>query len=413
MAYTLFVVFASFLIFFHSCIPVKGIGLLYCSSLNTGSDFDSVISDFQSNGACRETCVGSYAFAILQGKSCWCSNAAPGDNVDTDACSDGCPGYPKDKCGSTKMNLYGYIQLDKKPTTTIGGSTTTTSSVSTNGSLGPGTVTTPSPISDSFPRSSIQSPLHTYLSLSREVQRPPEERVTSTHEIIRTVLTTVIQTGSPSDSSSSLASATPVTITVTESQTKSSTTLSTIKSSSATTVSSKTSSKMSSTVPPTSQTPIISTQTIPGGIATITVPIGSPSQTSDPSADKKNSLNGGKVAGIIIGVLAASGILLALVLLYYQRRRKPQKQKEEYDPDFLNPFYERPVPTPVFRTPLSGPPKEKGKGPTITLPAFTDSRLKADVYPNGSRHSNVSLQDNQDYSRPVLRLTNPDPPEVH
>lgn len=37
---------------------------------------------------------------------------------------------------------------------------------------------------------------------------------------------------------------------------------------------------------------------------------------------------------------------------------------------------------------------------------FTDNRLKPDVgvYPNGDRASNVSLQDNEDYSRPVLRV---------
>ncbi|OOF94743.1 hypothetical protein ASPCADRAFT_208419, partial [Aspergillus carbonarius ITEM 5010] len=44
------------------------------------------------------------------------------------------------------------------------------------------------------------------------------------------------------------------------------------------------------------------------------------------------------------------------------------------------------------------------------MPTFTDNRMKTDtvLYQNGRRDSDVSLQDNEDYSRPVLRLTNPD-----
>lgn len=35
---------------------------------------------------------------------------------------------------------------------------------------------------------------------------------------------------------------------------------------------------------------------------------------------------------------------------------------------------------------------------------YTDNRMK-NVYPHGSRDSSVSLQDNEDYSRPVLRVS--------
>ena len=37
---------------------------------------------------------------------------------------------------------------------------------------------------------------------------------------------------------------------------------------------------------------------------------------------------------------------------------------------------------------------------------YTDNRMK-NVYPQGSRDSSVSLQDNEDYSRPVLRVSGP------
>lgn len=41
------------------------------------------------------------------------------------------------------------------------------------------------------------------------------------------------------------------------------------------------------------------------------------------------------------------------------------------------------------------------------LPTFTDTRLKTDtvLYAGGRRDSDVSLQDNEDYSRPVLRVS--------
>jgi cell wall integrity and stress response component len=41
------------------------------------------------------------------------------------------------------------------------------------------------------------------------------------------------------------------------------------------------------------------------------------------------------------------------------------------------------------------------------MPTFTDNRLNtgAVLYPNGRRPSDVSLQDNADYSRPVLRVS--------
>ncbi|EAS31227.3 uncharacterized protein CIMG_06706 [Coccidioides immitis RS] len=287
MASALFFVFLYVLTFLQSSTPVKGIELLYCSPLNTGSDFDTVISDFQSNGRCRETCIGKYSFAILQGKSCWCSDAVPGDITDVSDCSDSCPGYPKDKCGSVRKRLYGYIQLDKRPTTTIAGSTT---SLTTN--------------------------------------------------------------------------------------------------------------------PTSSETSSVSTQTIPGGIATITIPNNTPVHTSDPQAGSSN-LNGGQIAGIVIGSLAGFGIIIALIFLIVRAHRRRERQRSQRN-ELFNPFHEPAVPTPVFRPHLTTekPPAQS----FLRVPNSRDTRLKNGIYPNGSRRSNVSLQDHQDYSRPVLRLTNPDPP---
>ncbi|EEP78901.1 predicted protein [Uncinocarpus reesii 1704] len=403
MASALFFAFLYVLALLQACAPVSGIELIYCSSMNTGSNFDTVISDFQSNGACRETCIGDYAFAILQGKSCWCSDAAPGDTTDLSDCSDGCPGYPKDKCGNRQRRLFAYIQLDKKPSTTIGGSTT--SLVSSPGSLGPSTITTPTFISDSF-SSLFSTRIHslaTSLSVSRVVPLPSGQPGSSAQDILRTILTTLIQTGSPAVSSSETASSSfpsstvdRTTVTVTQSH-EETTTFLTIKSSSAT------------TEPTTSQTPVVSTETVPGGIATITIPNSFPSHTTEPSRGAQG-LNGGEIAGIVIGTLAGVGLLVVAAFFLYRWHQRKQPAPQDPDADFLNPYFERPVPTPIFHPPRQGP-NNKRIPATLTVPSSSDTRLKNGIYANGGRRSNISLQDNQDYSRPVLRLTNPDPPE--
>ena len=88
-------------------------------------------SIFQSNGACYDTCNrGSYAFAIVQGNQCWCSNYVPGTTTSVGNCNDNCPGYPAEQCGSSTNSLYGYISLLRNPSGTIGGSTTISQVVS-------------------------------------------------------------------------------------------------------------------------------------------------------------------------------------------------------------------------------------------------------------------------------------------
>ncbi|KAI1936397.1 Cell wall integrity and stress response component 4 [Ophidiomyces ophidiicola] len=418
MASKLLVAFAYVLILLQTTVlgQAPGTEQVYCASLNTGSTFEAVYSLYQSYGACRDTCVSKYAFGVVQGRYCWCSDAAPGDTTDVKSCNENCPGYPKDKCGSTNNKLFGYIQLDKKPSTTIGGSTTTTSSVSTSGSLGPSTDTTPTPAplpTATFSSSLIFRPpvysLSTFFSLSRGVPTLSEDPDSSSLDIPWTFLTTATTQTGPSTPPSSPPA--PVTITVVDSQTRSgTTTLSTEKSPSPSSATDSTTSSAASSSSSSTSTPNVTTQTLPG--ATVTIPNNNlPSQTAQPSTGNKG-LSGGATAGIVIGSLALVA-LIGLILFFWfcYRRKSSDSQKEEAD-EYLNPYYERAVPQPVFRPPHGSGPNRTG--PTLTIPSSNDSRLKNGIYPNGSRRSNVSLQDNQDYSRPVrpaLRLTNPDPPE--
>lgn len=84
--------------------------------------FHAVYNEFNSDGSCQVKCQSSYAFAILLGSDCWCSNYAPSDLKQTDLCDDPCPGYQSDACGSSSASLYGYIALSIAPSGTIGGS---------------------------------------------------------------------------------------------------------------------------------------------------------------------------------------------------------------------------------------------------------------------------------------------------
>lgn len=87
---------------------------------NLGRWAEFTVSDiYQSNGACSTTCAG-YAFAVVQWKSCWCSDYIPADTTSTGSCSAPCPGYPDELCGDESSGLYGYVALGKAPLGTQG-----------------------------------------------------------------------------------------------------------------------------------------------------------------------------------------------------------------------------------------------------------------------------------------------------
>ncbi|PNS17432.1 Cell wall integrity and stress response component 1 [Sphaceloma murrayae] len=102
----------------------------YCSNQNTGSDTSPTWNQFQSNGACFETCKAEYAFAIIQYQLCWCSNFVPANEVSVSDCSENCPGYPDEQCGNRDGGLYGYIALSRAPSGTAGASSSTQTSTS-------------------------------------------------------------------------------------------------------------------------------------------------------------------------------------------------------------------------------------------------------------------------------------------
>jgi len=209
-----------------------------CSSQNTGSDLalgtnmghslmhvsvniakcgHHVVSNniYQSNGRCKTTCQAEYAFAIVQFRSCWCSNYAPADTVPVSSCGVQCPGYPTEKCGDQPTGLFGYIALDKNPSGTIGAATSsstssTSSSTSSTSSSTSSTSTSSTPVTVAVNTViSVQSVSSLFLPASKS-SRP----VSSTSTLSLSAASTRIQL----PTSSSLGASTPllqVTITTT------------------------------------------------------------------------------------------------------------------------------------------------------------------------------------------------------
>ena len=132
-----------------------------------------------SNGACQTACQDSYAFAVLQGDNCWCSNYIPpvAEQVITYECNQVCPGFKTEWCGNSASGLFGYYGLSKPPSGTAGAAssaapTIQASSVSTT----PSTRRYPSPPSSSVDTTpSSGASIRTLMPLSsvqRSVQTP-------------------------------------------------------------------------------------------------------------------------------------------------------------------------------------------------------------------------------------------------
>ncbi|KAJ6022268.1 Carbohydrate-binding WSC subgroup [Penicillium herquei] len=173
--------------------------------------------------------------------------------------------------------------------------------------------------------------------------------------------------------------------------------------------SSTSSSSSSSTDSTTTSAHIAVTTSSDGEVKTITVSLpaatsGSTSAKGSSASDKSSSLSGGSIAGIVVGVIGGLALIAALVFLifFYRKRARsasPVPSQDMADRTSQGSSWSRGV--------FPGGAGGSSLGRKAT---FTDNRMKMDtaLYHNGRRDSSVSLQDNEDYSRPVLRLTNPD-----
>ncbi|PYI14990.1 hypothetical protein BO86DRAFT_419963 [Aspergillus japonicus CBS 114.51] len=321
--------------------------ITYCSSVNTGSSQAANESTFQSNGLCEDHC-SSYAFGILQGYDCWCSNIAPNSatNVNNSKCSQDCPGYPDDSCGSTSKGLYAYVEVvGNQPSGTATVSSTSTTSTSVSKSLG------------------------RYLC----------DRTCEGCALRGSLGTQFDQTSSTQSSSTTSAATTT-----------------------------------------TGQT--VSTETNAGGtVKTVTRAASQPTATASSTGTTSKStsssgMSSGTIAGIVVGSIGGALAIIALLFVLFFAKRNQRASSP--DPSVQNILLDGRQSKGSQMSFMKGMFSDNhshtlSAGSSIAahrLPTFTDNRMKTDtvLFANGRRDSDASLQDNEDYSRPVLRLTNPD-----
>ncbi|KAI1488197.1 hypothetical protein F5X96DRAFT_646560 [Biscogniauxia mediterranea] len=190
---------------------------------------------------------------------------------------------------------------------------------------------------------------------------------------------------------------------------------------------SSTTSKSSGTSTSTA-TPTVSVATVTAGgtisLQTVTV---QPTSTSDAGAGPDSSsagvtssqhgLSTGAAVGIAVGVLAAIVILGAIGVFFWLRRRR-QRERELVESQGSHRGSSAGMmgtPTTAMASVWDGENMSTGRRSSRLMPH--DPRMdpySANIYTrfdNKSRESINTLQDNHDYSRKVLRTTNPDPPD--
>ncbi|KAI2469364.1 hypothetical protein F4781DRAFT_394530 [Annulohypoxylon bovei var. microspora] len=346
--------FLGLLAFIGNIRLAASLDMAYCASINTAST-NANSSIYQSDGLCYNFCVDSYAYAVVQDSDCWCSNYTPEESttVDTTKCSQDCPGFPSDTCGGD--GLYGYISLSKDATGTKGSGSSSSSSSTTT-------------------------------------QDPVTETVHNT--------VTVTPTASSSSSSSLTV---PSTTTV---------------------------SKSSGSTATTATTPTVSVHTVTAGgtvsLQTVTVAptsttgadISSASDTAGASTSQ-HGLSTGAAVGVAIGVLGIVAIAIAVgVFLWLRRRRRGQGDDMTDSPGSHRGSSAgmMSTPTTAMASVWDGDNTSSGRRNSRYMPH--DPRMDpyaANIYSrfeNKSHESINTLQDNHDYSRKVLRTTNPDPADA-
>ncbi|RBR21249.1 uncharacterized protein FIESC28_04988 [Fusarium coffeatum] len=349
----------------------NALDIQYCASFNTG-ETPSNYSIYQTNGLCHDFCFDDYAYAITQGKLCWCSNYAPVKSVQesNSDCNTPCPAWPKEVCGGD--GVYGYVDLGN---------------VKPSGSRGPSPSSTKS-----------DSDIYAYIQIHFHIDNIHDFRKLNCMPCLNTHVIPARESGDTEKEESTSASATKATSTEEEEATSA-----------------------TETEEPSS---IVQTVTAGGTIRTVTVAptqqtAGVPANenTSDDSTEK-SGLGTGQVVGIVVGVIAAVIFAAGFALFLWFRRKKQQNEQEAYqdDPsirDSSSGIAQRPDMSTTAGSPIASA-AAGSRNSTLQVDPRMDP-FKQGLYVRSASHESINtLRDDHDYSRriqapKVLRATNPDP----
>lgn len=383
------------MLFAMSVPAVDALSQSLCSTQNTGADGQVSSNDYQSNGKCFDTCKANYAFAVVQGKSCWCSDYAPADTSSLGSCSSPCPGFPYEQCGSS--GFFGYIPLNKAPLGTVGLSqsqSSTGTSVEQETSTSQVTPsTTRETTTETTTTSTPAQPTTHYVPIPDTTTYAPSPKTTQTSQTPSTLSTSSAKPSDPSPSSTW----TP--------------------------------------------TPITSVMTVTGQVKTITITPTVPPTAKQTSQNEEGGgfmSHPGKVAGLFVGVGLIICLVGAAIIWFFLRRKRdaeaetiasttggetPQRRQSKLSTMGLLGGTRRSnrKSVPQIQTSGWGTGNNTEKSPTDTpieyhrssYPRVVDQRLEPaalwnPLQDNGSHVSIQSFRDDQDYSRRMLRVANPD-----
>lgn len=339
---------------------------LGCFDTTTTDMVDALHDTFMSSKTCNNECRSQgKAVFMVNDKTCWCGGSVPasGAKANPEMCNTPCPGYGPENCGGKSgntlfFNFYQATNQDGSPVvnsfSTQNAKSTATSASSSSPSSATATSTSSSSSSSDKPSSSSSDDSS---SSSPSSTQPPSTTSTST---------------SSSDSSSKPGSSSDGTSSDSKTPTGSPTTTSPTRTSgtSMTSASSDAQSSASAT----------------GGAL-----------TKENKDKKSGGISGGAIAGIVIGVVV--GLALVGLAFFILRRRRQSYEYQTQASDRYG-FTDDP-----FTTAAEDKMNFSHNGTSAFVPV--DQRLNPALI-NQRRMSEGSIADEQDYSRKILRVANPD-----